>query len=42
MRTVLLAFKKVKPLLGAVEPRLENNGIDDPVDEPPDVPGTVM
>jgi hypothetical protein len=40
MRTVLLAFKKVKPLLGEVEPRFENNGIDDPELVP--VPGTVM
>src|SRR5580700_7356893 len=40
MRTVLLAFKKVKPQVGAVEPRLENRGIELPVVEP--VPGTVM
>ena len=41
MRTVLLAFRKVKPLLGEVEPRLENKGIDDPDDPPVPVPGTV-
>jgi hypothetical protein len=37
---LLLAFRKVKPLLGEVEPRLENNGIVDPVVEPVD--GIVM
>jgi hypothetical protein len=40
MRTVLLAFKKVKPLVGAVEPRFENKGIEFPWYVP--VPGTVM
>src|SRR5580698_10217367 len=30
IRMLLLAFRKVKPLLGEVEPRLENNGIVDP------------
>src|SRR5580704_12497068 len=40
MRTVLLAFRKVKPLVGEVAPRFENNGIE----FPPVVlvPGTVM
>src|SRR5580693_10696306 len=41
MRTVLLAFRKVKPLVGEVAPRFENNGIELPV-EPVVVPGTVM
>ncbi len=40
MRTLLLAFTKLKPLEGDVDPRFENNGIDDPVELP--VPGTVM
>src|ERR1022692_4367820 len=39
LRTVLLAFKKVKPLVGYVGARFENNGIYDPVDEL--LPGTV-
>jgi hypothetical protein len=39
IRTVLLAFKNVKPLVGEVEPKLENNGIDEPVVVV--VPGTV-
>jgi hypothetical protein len=39
MRTVLLAFKKVKPLVGAVEPKFENKGMEDPVVAPD--PGTV-
>ena len=34
MRTVLLAFKKVKPLVGAVDPRFENKGIELPEVEP--------
>src|SRR5271165_7024841 len=40
IRTVLLAFNKVKPLVGEVDPRFENNGIDDPV--VPVVAGTVI
>ena len=28
IRTVLLAFTKVKPLVGDVDPRFENNGIE--------------
>ena len=30
MRTLLLAFTNVKPLVGAGNPRFENNGIDEP------------
>src|SRR6266446_5118052 len=41
MRTVLLAFKNVKPLVGAPAARFENKGIDDPV-PPPVLPGTVI
>src|ERR1022692_5268625 len=40
IRTVLLAFRNVKPLVGEVEARLENKGIVDPGFEP--VLGTVM
>jgi hypothetical protein len=36
----LLALKNVRPLLGEVEPRLENKGIVDPGVEP--VLGVVM
>jgi hypothetical protein len=37
----LLAFTKLKPLEGEVDPRFENRGIEEPpVVEP--VPGTVM
>jgi hypothetical protein len=38
---VLLAVIKLKPLEGDVDPRFENNGIEDPV-PPLLVPGTVM
>src|SRR5271163_1182510 len=41
MRTLLLAFTKLKPLVGEVDPRFENNGIDEPEPLPP-VPGTVI
>ena len=41
IRTVLLAVIKLKPLEGDVDPRFENNGIEDPV-PPLLVPGTVM
>ena len=41
MRTLLLAFTKLNPLVGEVDPRFENNGIEAPV---PDVlvPAVVM
>jgi hypothetical protein len=42
MRTVLLAFRKVKPLVGELEARFENRGIELPEDAPEPVPGTVM
>jgi hypothetical protein len=40
MRTVLLAFKNENPLVGEVDPRFENNGIEFPVW--PVAPGVVM
>jgi hypothetical protein len=43
IRTVLLAFTKVKPLVGDVDAKFENKGIEEPVVVPPLVGGgTVM
>jgi hypothetical protein len=42
IRTLLLAFTKVKPLEGLVTPRFENSGMEEPELDPPPVPGTVM